>query len=244
MSAAAPPLNVALRECADAASAAQRLAQALAVQLRHAIAQRGQALLAVSGGRSPTALFQALRTQALPWAQVTVLLVDERCVPPTHADSNAALVRAHLLQDEAAKAQFMPFFDELPESWREEAANLSALTESAQSRLRCLPWPLDVAVLGMGDDGHTASLFPGAPGLAQALAGEGSVAWVRPLGAPHARLTLSLPVLQQARHVHLALAGPAKRAILDRACAQASVELPVSLVLHRPGEPVQVWCSP
>lgn len=238
------PLNVAPQDCSDAASAAQHLAQTLAAQLREALAQRGQALLAVSGGTSPLALFQVLRTQDLPWGRVTVLLVDERCVPPGHADSNTDLVRQHLLQDAAASAHFEPFFDALPQGWSGQPEELQALAHSAQARLGALSWPLDVAVLGMGEDGHTASLFPGAQGLEQALRGPGTVAWVRPVTAPHARLSLSLPVLQQARHLHLPLAGPAKRAVWQRACAQASVQWPVSLVLHRLGEPVRVWLSP
>lgn len=227
-------------EAPDAASAAQALAAAVAAQLREAVVQRGHALLAVSGGRSPVAFFEALRGQALPWDQVTVLLADERCVPPESPDSNAALVRRHLLKGPAAAAHFLPFFDALPAS-SPEPAGLAVL---AEARLAKLPWPLDVLVLGMGEDGHTASLFPGAPGLAQALSGPARVACVQPASAPHARLTLTLPVLRQALNVHLALSGPAKRAVLERACAQPDTALPLSLVLHRPGPPVQLWYAP
>ena len=90
--------------CASAEALAQALAADIAQRLRGAVAERGQALLAVSGGKSPVPLFQQLSQQALPWAQVTVLLVDERCVPPDHPDSNSALVRRHLLQGPAAAA--------------------------------------------------------------------------------------------------------------------------------------------
>lgn len=224
----------------DAASAAQALAGAVAAQLREATDRRGQALLAVSGGRSPVDFFEALHSQALPWAQVTVLLADERCVLPDAPDSNAALVRQHLLKGPAAAAHFLPFFDALPATGPEQAG-LAAL---AEARLAKLPWPLDVLVLGMGEDGHTASLFPGAPGLEEALSGPARVAWVRPTSAPHARLTLTLPVLEQARHVHLALSGPAKRAVFERACAQPGPALPISLVLQRPGPPVEIWYAP
>ncbi len=237
MSACPPP---AWHEAPDAASAAQALAGAVAAQLREALDRRGHALLAVSGGRSPVAFFEALHGQALPWGQVTVLLADERCVPPDALDSNAALVRRHLLQGPAAAAHFLPFFDALPTSGP-EPVRLAAL---AEARLAELPWPLDVLVLGMGEDGHTASLFPGAPGLAQALSGPARVAWVRPSSAPHARLTLTLPVLQQARQVHLVLSGPAKRAVLERAGAQPGSALPISLVLQRPGPPVEIWYAP
>lgn len=224
--------------CANTAAQARQLAEAVAAQLRHAIATRGRALLAVSGGKSPIALFEHLRQQPLDWPSVTVLLADERCVPHTHADSNTALVRQHLLQDGAAAATFVTFFDALDA--------IDTLAATANQRLAALHWPLDVAVLGMGEDGHTASLFPAAPGLDTALHTTAHVAWVRPdaIGhAPHPRLTLTLPTLQAARQLHLSLAGPAKQAVYRQALARPDVALPVSLLLHRPAHPFSVWLA-
>ena len=224
--------------CANTAAQARQLAEAVAGQLHHAIATRGRALLAVSGGKSPIALFEHLRQQPLDWASVTVLLADERCVPHTHPDSNTALVRQHLLQDGAAAATFVTFFDALDA--------IDTLAATANQRLAALHWPLDVAVLGMGEDGHTASLFPAAPGLDTALHTTAHVAWVRPdaIGhAPHPRLTLTLPTLQAARQLHLSLAGPAKQAVYRQALAQPDVALPVSLLLHRPAHPFSVWLA-
>ena len=224
--------------CANTAAQARQLAEAVAGQLHHAIATRGRALLAVSGGKSPIALFEHLRQQPLDWASVTVLLVDERCVPHTHPDSNTALVRQHLLQDGAAEATFVTFFDALDA--------IDTLAAAANQRLAALHWPLDVAVLGMGEDGHTASLFPAAPGLDTALHTTAHVAWVRPdaIGhAPHPRLTLTLPTLQAARQLHLSLAGPAKQAVYRQALAQPDAALPVSLLLHRPAHPFSVWLA-
>ena len=220
---------------------AQQLALTVADQLRRAITQRGHALLAVSGGKSPIALFQQLRTQPLAWDNVRVLLVDERCVPHDHPDSNTALVRAHLLQDAAAAARFTPLFDRLPMAL--DATALNALTASANQRLSTLPWPLDVAVLGMGDDGHTASLFPGAPGLHTALTSAASMAWVCPATAPHARLTLTLPTLCAARQLHLSIAGHSKRAVYRQALSAPTAALPVSLVLHQQAAPISVWLA-
>lgn len=224
--------------CANTAAQARQLAEAVAAQLRHAIATRGRALLAVSGGKSPIALFEHLRQQPLDWPSVTVLLADERCVPHTHPDSNTALVRQHLLQDGAAAATFVTFFDALDA--------IDTLAAAANQRLAALHWPLDVAVLGMGEDGHTASLFPAAPGLDTALHTTAHVAWVRPdaIGhAPHPRLTLTLPTLQAARQLHLSLAGPAKQAVYRQALARPDVALPVSLLLHRPAHPFSVWLA-
>lgn len=255
--------------CANTAAQARQLAEAVATQLRHAIATRGHALLAVSGGKSPIALLEHLRRQPLDWTSVTVLLVDERCVPHTHPDSNTALVRQHLLQDEAAAATFVTFFDaldaELPANLSTTASSgaaqqaaapgtasadamplLDTLAAAANQRLAALHWPLDVAVLGMGEDGHTASLFPAAPGLDTALHTTAHVAWVRPdaIGhAPHPRLTLTLPTLQAARQLHLSLAGPAKQAVYRQALAQPDAALPVSLLLHRPAHPFSVWLA-
>lgn len=236
----APAQPWVLHRSPDAASQTQALAQDLTGRLNAAVQQRGLALLAVSGGRSPVALFQALRQQAVDWARVTVILVDERCVQPDHPDSNTALVRQHLLQDGAQAARFVPFFDQLPDGCL-HPQGLHALTAQAQARLATLPWPLDVALLGMGEDGHTASLFPGAEGLEQALTSTQAVAWTRPSTAPHARLTLTLPTLRAARTLVLPLQGAGKAQVFASACAGPTPALPVSLLLHGAARPVQVW---
>ncbi|AOF85137.1 hypothetical protein BSY239_1013 [Hydrogenophaga sp. RAC07] len=227
--------------CNSAAELAWQLADTIAQSLHLAINLRGHAVLAVSGGKSPIALFEALRVLPLEWKRVTVLLVDERCVPHDHADSNTALVRQHLLKDDAAAATFVPFFDTLPDTLDEPA--LIRLVDAANRRLATQPWPMDMAVLGMGDDGHTASLFPGAPGLNQALYSSGPVAWVRPATAPHARLTLTLPALLATRELALAISGASKLAVFQQARLGADEALPVSLILNQHQTPVSVWLS-
>ncbi len=234
-----------LRECVDVANLANDLAREIAETLRQALKERGHALLAVSGGKSPLALFTALREQELDWSRVTLLLADERCVPTDHADSNTALVRSHLRQGRAANARWAGFFDQRPEGGSAPSdAELDALAAAANARLNELKWPIDALVLGMGEDGHTASLFPGAPGLERALQSQAHVAWVRPRTAPHARLTLTLPTLLQAGTIFLPLAGQRKREVFDRACRGHSPEAPISLVLHGAPRPVQVWIAP
>lgn len=219
------------------------IARHIADALRAAIAARGQASLAVSGGKSPIPLFEALREQELDWARVSIVLVDERIVPRDHEASNTALVARHLLQGKAAAARFCVFFRELAPVFNADV--LDALVRDATDRIADLPWPLDVAVLGMGEDGHTASLFAGAPGYARAIASDDRLAWVvpeqAPVPAPHARLTFTLHALLEARELVLSIAGDNKLAVYHQAAAKADPALPVSLVLNQTRTPVSVW---
>lgn len=234
--------NVIVQRTADAAQLAAGAAADVADALDRALKAREQALLAVSGGRSPLGLYAALRAQARAWPRVTVVPVDERCVPPDHPDSNAALVAQHLLRDAAATARWLPFFDALPVAPDRPGAG-ALLAEAACVRLARLDWPLDVAVLGMGEDGHTASLFPAAEGLSEAVQGRQRVAWVRPAHAPYLRLTLTLPTLLAARCLVLLVAGPAKQRVFELACLAPRDDLPVSHLLHQAERPVHVWLS-
>lgn len=217
----------------------QAMAAHIAGLLNEAIAARGQASLAVSGGRSPVALLEALRTQVLDWARVHIVLVDERVVPHDHTDSNTALVKRHLLQGPAAAAHWTPFFETPPPDGSPIA--LDALVQSASARLAALPWPLDVAVLGMGEDAHTASLFPGAAGYQHAITTLERLAWVVPANAAHARISFSLQALLAARERVLPLSGAAKLAVYRRAVQHADPALPISLVLTPTQTPTSVW---
>lgn len=211
--------------------------------LRTAIAARGQASLAVSGGKSPIPMFEALREQDLDWSRVSIVLVDERVVPRDHEASNTALVARHLMQGKAAAAPFVPFFRELATVFNAEV--LDALVSDATDRIADLPWPLDVAVLGMGEDAHTASLFPGAPGYARAIATDERLAWVvpeqAPIPAPHARLSFTLHALLQARELLLSISGETKLAVYRRAAEKADTALPISLILNQTQTPVSVF---
>ena len=219
------------------------IANHIADALRAALAARGQASLAVSGGKSPIPVFEALRDADLDWSKVTVVLVDERIVPRDHEASNTALVAQHLLQGKAAAARFLLFFRELAPLFNAEV--LDALVDDAETRIADLPWPLDVAVLGMGEDAHTASLFPGAPGYARAIATDQRLAWVvpeqAPVPAPHARISFTLSALLASRELLLSIAGESKLAVYRRAAEKADEALPISLVLHQDQTPVSVW---
>ncbi|MDO9032214.1 MAG: 6-phosphogluconolactonase [Hydrogenophaga sp.] len=217
------------------------LAEHIANALRTAIAERGQASLAVSGGKSPIPVFEALREQNLDWSKVSVVLADERVVPRDHADSNTALVARHLLQGRASAARFLLFFRELAPTFNAEV--LDALVRDAEERITSLPWPLDVAVLGMGEDAHTASLFPGAPGYARAIATDQRLAWVVPDTAPHARISFTLSALLAARELVLSITGESKLAVYRRAAQKADEALPISLVINQTQTPLSVWMA-
>ena len=221
-----------------------RLAQDIAQRLTSAIQARGFAVLSVSGGKSPVALFEALRVIDINWSRVRVTLVDERCVPRIHPDSNALLVQTHLLQDLAAKAQLVFMVSGATQPLDApvtiaKAAGLSLLAAGTA----------DVLVLGMGADGHTASLFPDAPNLADALDPRNTHACAAielahpPANAPHARITQTMAHILSARHIVLPLTGADKLNTLQQAWSQATPALPISFVLQQTQTPVALWLA-
>lgn len=215
-----------------AAALAQQVAEALAAAVR----QRGTAFLAVSGGTTPVRFFRALSSRPIDWDKVVVTLVDERLVPETSPRSNAGLVRNNLLQGNASAARFMPLFA--------PAADAEVAALAADKVLRAAPWPLDVAVLGMGGDGHTASFFPDATSLSGLLdpASDRLVLPVHAESAGEPRLTLSLPALVAAGLLVLHIEGDAKRAVLEEVLSGRPA--PVGTVLAAAARPVEVFWAP
>jgi 6-phosphogluconolactonase len=214
------------------------LAAQIAATLTAALATRGVASLVVSGGRTPIKLFERLRTQRLDWSRVCVALADERWVEPSDPASNEKLVREHLLVDQARDARFLGLKNGAP------SPDLGAV--SAWETFARVPRPFDMVLLGMGDDGHTASLFPGSPNLRSALnpaAAAGCVGMWSPT-APQARLSLNLTALLDSRRIGILIAGPAKWQTYQAATAAgAEDEMPVRTVLRQQRVPVDViWC--
>ena len=228
------------RDFANPAALAQGLAQSVADDLHAALQARALASLALSGGNTPKAFMQALAQQPLDWARVVVTLVDERWVPESHARSNARLLQESLLHGPASAAHFLPLYHATAEP-------VAALDELERDLATSLPWPLDVAVLGMGEDGHTASFFPGGDHLAQALdpSSEARVLPMRAPGAGEPRITLTLPALLKARHLYLHVEGAAKRRVLDQAVSGAGEggHLPIRSVLQQVTSPVRTYWS-
>ena len=212
-------------EAADRDALARLLAGEVAALLEAAIRRKGRAALAVPGGATPAAFMTALGTHALDWTAVAVTLTDERCVPVGHPRSNRRLVEGTLFAGRARAARFVALDDE---------PALSSLL------------PLDACVMGMGEDLHVASLFPGADRLKEALSAQcGTPALrLRAPGLPEERITLTTRALTGPAGRYLLIHGAKKRAALDRARAAVDpARAPVRLVLDGP-DPATVYWAP
>jgi 6-phosphogluconolactonase len=191
----------------------------------------GEASFAVSGGQTPQHVFPILARKHLPWGQVSITLVDERWVEPLHPDSNEGLARRLLMKGPAAAARFIGL--------KTSADNPFDGQENCEVALAGLCWPLDAIFLGMGEDGHIASLFPGEADWLYAPARTFPVAT---FGQRQARISLTPKALLDCRHIFLVITGSQKRATYDAAMQPGAVgELPVRLVLHQDQVPVTVY---
>jgi len=188
---------------------ASRLARQVADWLRTALQEQERASLAVSGGKTPLNFFSALSQLDVPWSRVDITLADERWVNSDDEASNERLVRHHLLRHKAQEARFVGL--KVDTATPEEGLDL------CEQQLETIRWPLDVLVLGMGADGHTASLFPGTAGLEEALTTQRRCQAIYPIDAPHPRMTLTRTALAGARHKILHIEGDEKLAVLEEA---------------------------
>lgn len=199
------------------------LANAIAGQLADFLRREGRATFCVPGGTTPGPVFDTLSGVDIDWSRVGVVLNDERWVPEDSPRSNTRLLRERLLVGRAAAATLIPMHaaTDTPEE------SLDALAEALVPHL-----PISVLLLGMGADMHTASLFPGADRLAEALSPQAPpIMALRAEAAGEPRMTLTLPTLRTAMHVHLLITGAEKRAALDRAAQLSPEEAPVRAIL-------------
>jgi 6-phosphogluconolactonase len=223
-----------LRSFDEAQLLTHDLAGKLTQILDEAVALRGHAYLVVSGGKTPIALFKTLSKMEISWDKVTITLADERCVPVTDESRNERLVKQFLLQHHAAQAHFLSLYDEEHEGLDRVEPNIGALPT------------FDAVVLGMGEDGHTASLFPCANELSMGLDDNAaSVLFVTPKTAPHQRVSLSKKRLLDSRVIFFHLLGQNKLAVLHQAMAQHDpMIMPVSAFLNNHHANIQVMYAP
>jgi len=220
------------REQASLAAAA-RIRGALAHRLEH----QPEASLVVSGGSTPARCLEALADTELDWASVHVLLSDERWVPPDDDASNEGLVRRTLLQRHAATARLLPVYA----ADSDPAGRCSRI----DAEIRTLPFPFACALLGMGEDGHFASLFPDADTLEQGLDPDNLelCVVVDTAASPHVRLSLTLSAISRSDEVVLLMFGEAKRDVYERAKISGNT-FPVAHLLKQKRAPVRVYWAP
>jgi 6-phosphogluconolactonase len=205
--------------------------------LDKAVKERGRAYLVVSGGKTPVELFKILAQATIPWDKVTITLADERCVDIDDSARNERLVKDFLLQHEAKKARFVSLYNEqinIIDSIQQTARDISSLPS------------FDVVILGMGEDGHTASLFPCSKELALGLDDNaGAVLLVTPQKAPYQRVSLSKRRLQDSYTIFLHLVGQQKWLVFNQALAEKNpMIMPVSAFLNNQNTNVHVMYAP
>lgn len=230
MTAAAMPRPT-VQRFVSAGQAAAALTARVVVDLERAVGQRGRASLAVSGGTTPAPFLRLLGYRQLDWRRVGVTLTDDRWVPAAHERSNESMVQRSLGQH-GRPYRWYPLF----------RAGMPA--ERAVSRVEhetgSLGWPLDVIVLGMGEDGHVASLFPASDAGLEEPDSRRFVAVKGPGDEP--RISLTLTALREARAVYLLLNGERKLAVLDAALQDPA--LPIARVMAARREPVIAFAGP
>ncbi len=212
---------------------AKSLAAEVGAALREAIEKRGIATLVVSGGSTPKPFFSALQKEEMDWSSLLVTVADERWVSNKDSQSNEKLVRENLLKK---GARFVSLYNAAPTPMAGE--------EAAEEALRHMLLPFDVTILGMGPDGHTASLFPGNDRLEDALESTQRLC----LGienapkAPSQRITLTRNALIQSRRLMLHITGADKLKVLEAAMKPGSAsDLPIRAFLHQDDVPLEIY---
>lgn len=212
-----------------AAAWAQACADRLVETMAQAIAADGRAVFAGSGGSTPAPIYERMRQATLDWPRVTATLIDERYVPETSPDSNAALLKRTLLTGPASAASFTPLFN--PEVTVDRAAALATQALAAEGGR------LDAVLLGMGGDGHICSMFPQSPTLKTLLtpslppAVYGVPQGRDGLAPSMERLSINLPYLAQAGRVVLAITGAEKRAVFEREAQGDPAVTPIAALI-------------
>lgn len=214
---------------------ARALSDDLGGALKATLDENEHASIALSGGRSPKTVLPNLASMPLRWSDVDVTLSDERCVLPSDKDSNAAMVQSSFLEQGAKDASFHPL-------WTKDL-DIAGGLKSAKRGLSIFPWPLDVIYLGMGEDGHFASLFP-SDDMADFDNDHSPVVAGHAPSAPHQRISLSLSTIIKSRHLFLHVTGKTKRETFDYARTIAPTsQCPISLLLNNDEIDLRVYLA-
>ncbi|AWL12140.1 6-phosphogluconolactonase [Saliniradius amylolyticus] len=206
----------------------QQFASRIAGLLEQGIAETGRASLVVSGGRTPQGMFKQLSEMDIDWSKVVITLADERWVPLSDDASNEKMVREHLLVNKASQASFVG----LKNSAEQATDGVAQCNQAFDS----IPTPFDVLILGMGEDGHTASLFPCSEQLSQGLdlSNQSHYIAVQPTTAPNWRMSLTLRALLDSKNTFVHLVGDSKRQVFEQALAgDDETEMPIRAVLKQ-----------
>jgi len=204
--------------------------------LTQSIAENGCASIAVSGGRSPIGLFEELSKINLDWSKVELTLVDERWVNAENEDSNELLVRKHLIKNKATQVKFFPI-----KNSAKSAEEGQILHEQILQQVKL---PFDVIILGMGDDGHTASLFPCCKELTQAMDPNNKQKCIvtKPKNAPYERISLTFSTIIKAKQLILHLRGSSKLQTFEFAMTlKDSNKMPIYAFME---QPLKIYWSP
>ncbi len=221
----------------DRESASTAAADIIEAALQRRLEAGAEATMVASGGATPVQTFERLAARDLPWSRIHVVPSDERWVPATHDDSNERMVRTALMVGAAAAANFQPLYDD-----EHDIEDGAAILEQA---VRNLPFPFACSLLGMGEDGHFASLFPDADTLRSALDVDGTrlVLPVKTSASPHPRMSLTLAAISRSDEIVLLIFGAAKRELLQEA-AESANRFPVSQLLLQKRAPVRILWAP
>ena len=235
-------LNSVMREFSDVDAMSGALAERVQSALVRGLATRDTAALAVSGGSTPRRYFPRIAACELDWSRVGITLVDDRWVDPGNPASNERLVREYLLQNHAVRAKFIPLHNAAPTPYAGSAASNAALATLAH--------PYDLVVMGMGDDGHIASLFPGSPELGAGLDLGTTVRCIGVMPPAYAspalpRISMTLRELLDARTVVLVLQGASKHAALTQALAHGDpLRAPVCALAAHADSRLEIFWAP
>jgi 6-phosphogluconolactonase len=234
-------MRTTLRAFATAEELYPALTEAIVARLKAAIDSRAFASIAACGGTTPAPLYELLSATGIKWNKVTLTLTDERWVPPESERSNERFLRTHLLKGPAANVSFVPL--------KTNDARAAYAEAKVHARIARIRRPFDVTLLGMGNDGHTASLIPDANGLAEAL-DIGSPSLAKAIIPPAEtalgeRMTLTLRALLDSRAIFILVRGEEKREAFERAMENGSIrEAPVRAVLRQIRVPVETFWAP